>query len=270
MSASHEGKPATAGERTGAAISRPESEAGLQTLLPGVLAAAGLLLEPHQLAGLVRYASLLREWNTRINLTAITDDEGVAVRHFLDSLSVLPLLDAEKARQGGRSLSLVDVGTGAGFPGLPLRIVRPDLQLTLLDSLQKRIAFLQTVAAELGLADVAAVHSRAEDAGLDPRWRERFDIAIARAVAPLPVLCEYLLPFVRRGGLMIAMKAQKLEEIDEASAAIRILGGRLETVETLVLPGTDLTRTLVCVRKAEATPKAYPRKAGLPERKPLA
>ncbi|MGI6299195.1 MAG: 16S rRNA (guanine(527)-N(7))-methyltransferase RsmG [Saccharofermentanales bacterium] len=238
-------------------------------LLPAILAPAGIQLSRQQLEAFVSYSELLRDWNTRINLTSITDNHGVAVRHFLDSLSLLPILDKEAKLQNKAALSLIDVGTGAGFPGLPLRVVRPELKLTLLDSLQKRINFLTAVISELELTGVLTISSRAEDAAHDSKYREYFDIAVARAVGPLPVLCEYLLPFVRQGGLMVAMKAQKNEEIDASAKAIRVLGGHLESVDHFVLPGSDLNRTLICVRKTGSTPPAYPRKAGTPGRKPI-
>ena len=246
-----------------------QSEPGISEILPKILATDNITLSDAQLSAFASYAALLRDWNTRINLTAITDSHGIAVRHFLDSLSLLPLIDNETARQGRESLKIIDVGTGAGFPGLPLRIVRPELKLTLLDSLQKRINFLEAVITELKLADVLTISSRAEDAAHDGHYREKFDLATARAVAPMPVLCEYLLPFVRPGGLMVAMKAQKTDEIDADAKAIRLLGGELETVKQFILSGTDLNRTLICVRKKGRSPSIFPRKAGTPGRKPL-
>ena len=245
------------------------SDPTLQSILQQHALTAGLELDQAQLTSFHRYAELLRDWNTRINLTAIIDDEGIAVRHFLDSLTLLPFVEQEAKRIGKQRLSLIDVGTGAGFPGLPLKIVRPDIQLTLLDSLQKRIAFLDAVIAELSLNEVITVKDRAEDAAHKAVFRENCDIATARAVAALPVLAEYVLPFVRVGGLMIAMKGQKQEEIGEAGQAIRLLGGRLEDVHSLTLPGGDMNRTLILIRKINPTPARYPRKAGLPERRPL-
>lgn len=241
----------------------------LKILLETLALASGLGLTSEHLAAFDRYAELLRDWNTRINLTAIVDDEGIVVRHYLDSLSILPVIDRERARIAPRTLNLIDVGSGAGFPGLPVRIVRPDLSVTLLDSLQKRIAFLDMVISELALNGVRTLKSRAEDAGLDPQNREQYDIATARAVASLPVLAEYTLPFVRIGGLMIAMKGQKQEEIDQSTPAVRTLGGQIETVDSFTLPGSDMTRTLVLIRKTAPTPARFPRKAGLPERRPL-
>jgi 16S rRNA (guanine527-N7)-methyltransferase len=244
-------------------------ETPMSEILPRILGSAGYNLTEKQMMDFNCYADLLRDWNTRINLTAIVDNEGIALRHFLDSLSILSMIDREGVRIAPKSTLMIDVGTGAGFPGLPIRIVRPDLQLTLLDSLQKRIAFLDAVVSVLALAGVSTLKARAEDAGMDPQYREIFHIATARAVAPLAVLCEYTLPFVQPGGLMIAMKGQKREEIEQAAQAIKLLGGQIESVESFVLNGSDLTRTLVLIRKITATPSSYPRKAGFPERHPL-
>lgn len=246
------------------------SESRLSSLLAHASSEAGISMTSEQLQAFDRYAVMLRDWNTRVNLTAILDDEGIVWRHFLDSLTILPFIDSEKTRTGSQPISLVDVGTGAGFPGIPVRIMRPDLQLHLLDSLQKRINFLEAVITDLNLDDVRTIKARAEDAGTDVHYRERFDIATARAVAALPVLAEYTLPFVRIGGLMIAMKGQKQEEIDEARPAIRLLGGRIESIDTFTLADGEMSRTLVLIRKISPTPARYPRKAGLPERRPLA
>lgn len=245
-------------------------ESRLSALLAHASSEAGISMTPEQLQAFGRYATMIRDWNTRVNLTAILDDEGIVWRHFIDSLTILPVIDHEKSRVGNRPLSLVDVGTGAGFPGIPVRIMRPDLQVHLLDSLQKRIAFLEAVITDLNLDGVRTIKARAEDAGLDPACRERFDLATARAVAALPVLAEYTLPFVRVGGLMIAMKGQKQEEIDEARPAVRLLGGRIESIDAFSLAGGEMSRTLVLIRKISPTPARYPRKAGLPERRPLA
>ena len=198
------------------------------------------------------YFRLLREWNEKVNLTAVLDDEGIAVRHLLDSLTLLPYIS------NGRRL--IDVGTGAGFPGLPLKIARPDLEVVLLDSLAKRVKFLDIVIGDLRLDGIIARHGRAEEAARLPLMRQQFDIATARAVASLPVLCEYCLPFVRIGGEFLAMKGQTAEDWQSARRAIRILGGELSDVQEFDLPGTDMKRTILVIRKIAPTPPAYPRK----------
>ncbi len=217
-----------------------------------------------------RYAEMLKEKNKVMNLTAITDDEGIAMKHFIDSLTIASFIDSEQEKIKGRSLSLIDVGTGAGFPGLPLKINKRDLDLTLLDSLAKRLSFLEEVASELSLDNIKFVHSRAEDAGRDARYREKYDVATARAVANLPVLCEYCLPFVRKGGCFIAMKGKLDEELKNADRAISLLGGKIETIKEFQLPGTDADRTIVVIRKVKETPKRYPRQAGKPSKDPIA
>ena len=215
------------------------------------------------------YVRLLREWNGKVNLTAILDDEGIAVRHLLDSLTLLPWLAACTPRDPAAGLTLIDVGTGAGFPGLPLKIVRPDLQVLLLDSLAKRVKFLDQVITDLRLENISTLHGRAEEAARQPGLRDHFDIATARAVASLPTLSEYCLPFVRVGGCFLAMKGQIASEWSEASKAIRILGGEIEEVRKFDLPGTDMKRTIIKICKVRPTPPAYPRKAGKPEKQPL-
>ena len=212
------------------------------------------------------YHHLLCDWNTRMNLTGDTRLETALSRLYLDSLAPLglPGLFPEGA-------SLIDVGTGAGFPGMALAIARPDLQVTLLDSLQKRLTFLSAVRQELGLSNVTLVHARAEDGGRDPLLRERFDIACARAVASLPVLCELLLPFVRVGGTMMCYKGPAAEEELAASGrASRILGGGgLKVIPVPLVSQPDWQHCLVCAQKNGPTGKAYPRKAGTPGAKPL-
>lgn len=220
-------------------------------------------------ARLLEYFRLLREWNEKINLTAVLDDEGIAVRHLLDSLTLLPFLDSGLASPPEGRLKLIDVGTGAGFPGLPLKIVRPDIQVLLLDALGKRVRFLEAVIGALQLEGISARHGRAEEAARDGGLREKFDIATARAVASLPALCEYCLPFVRIGGAFLAMKGQASENWLDARRAIKILGGELADVHEFILPGTDMKRTILTVRKVAHTPAAYPRKAGTPEHQPL-
>ena len=220
----------------------------------------------------LRYVALLREWNEKMNLTAITDDEGIAVRHILDSLTLLPDILATRqapGRRAGQAVRLIDIGSGAGFPGLPLKIVCPDLDVVLLDSLAKRVRFLETVIAELQLTGIRAIHGRAEDAARRADLRERFDLATARAVAPLPVLCEYCLPFVRPGGQFLAMKGQAADELAGAAQAIQILGGQTATATTFQLPGTDMNRMIIRISKIRPTPAVYPRKAGKAEQNPL-
>lgn len=203
------------------------------------------------------YYDLLVDWNTRVNLTAITGLEDVANKHFVDSLAAEPYL-----KQGA---SVIDVGTGAGFPGVPLWIIRPDLKLTLLDGLNKRIVFLQTLCETLGLkAD--CVHMRAEDAGQSPKYREQFDAALTRAVSGLPVLAELTLPLVKVGGVSIAYKGDVTDELESAKNALQVLRASAKRVE---VPASYGARTLVILQKDAPTPKAYPRKAGTPEKKPL-
>lgn len=244
----------------------------LRRLLLANAPAFGVVLDDAAADRFERYAALLREWNERVNLTAILDDEGIAVRHFADSLSLAPRLrEALAARPSGApTLRLVDVGSGAGFPGLPLAIAFPELRVTLVDSLAKRVAFLDAAIAALGLPNADARHARAEDAAREPALRGAFDVAAARAVASLPVLCEYCLPFLRQGGLFVAMKGRADEAAEPMDRALALLGGEAGPVDRFVLPGTDMQRTLVLVRKVRLTPPQYPRKAGKPEKEPLA
>lgn len=221
-----------------------------------------------QIDQLLNYIELLRTWNQVMNLTAITDDEGIAVRHMLDSWMLVPLLEQEAARLK-ETLRLIDVGTGAGFPGLPLKIAIPVWDVFLLDSLAKRIRFLQTVVDRLGLDGLAVRQARAEEGARQKDLREKFDVAVARAVAPLNVLSEYCLPFVKVDGLFVAMKGSCEEELSDSVSAIRQLGGVIEQVKTFTLPDTDMQRTFVMIRKTRATPEAFPRKAGKPEASPL-
>ena len=229
----------------------------------------GLGLTDEQLVQLDTYASMLVKTNEVMNLTNITDDEGIAVRHFIDSQTLVPYIRAEQERASRKDLSVIDVGTGAGFPGVVLKIAMPELRLTLLDSLNKRLNFLNEVCAALGLTDVNTVHGRAEDAGRDRKLREKHDISCARAVANLPVLCEYCLPFVKQGGAFLAMKGNVDEEEQASSKAISVLGGKKEKTDRFLLPGTDMNRSIVVVRKARPTPAGYPRQAGKPSKDPL-
>ncbi len=215
---------------------------------------------------IARYHELLADWNTRMNLTGDTDFATSVDRHYTDSIA--PLKYAQLFQQGA---SLIDVGSGAGFPGLPLAIARPDLQVTLLDSLMKRINFLDAVVRELGLDNVRLVHSRAEDGGRDAKLRERYDIAVARAVAPLPVLCELLLPFVKVGGRMICYKGPSAEEeLQAGQKAARMLGGAAIERFPVELPNQpDWQHCLLTCEKKVKTVRQYPRKAGTPGRSPL-
>ena len=232
--------------------------------LRAAAAAAGIALSEAQLAAFTRYYELLIAWNEKMNLTAITAPEDVAVKHIIDSLA------AYDAALFGGAPAVIDVGTGAGFPGLPLKIFAPSIRLTLMDSLAKRLAFLEAVVEDLGLTGVTCVHARAEDAAHEPQRRERYDIAVSRAVARLPVLLEYTLPFVKKGGHLIALKGRTAEEeATDAKRALKLLGGRLETIRPVTLPGLSDKRAVLTITKIAPTPKAYPRKAGTPAKKPL-
>lgn len=216
-----------------------------------------------------KYYELLIEKNKVMNLTAITDKEDVIVKHFIDSIALIPYL-TDKGININNKLKIIDIGTGAGFPGLPLKIMMPDVKFTLLDSLNKRVSFLNEVIDELKLKDIEALHGRAEDYASDNKYREKYDICVSRAVANLSTLSEYCIPFVKEDGYFISYKAgESEEEINNSKNAIKILGGKINKVEEFVLPGTDASRVFVFIRKQELTDKKYPRKAGVPAKKPL-
>lgn len=246
-----------------------EEREKLKSRLSEIFEAAEMPLSEDSAEAFLSYFELLVERNKVMNLTAITEPEAVFVKHFLDS-AILWKLCGETV--GSRDqISVIDVGTGAGFPGVPLKLKRPEISLTLLDALKKRIGFLEEVRTVLSLSDVRTVHARSEDAaGTGSEYRESFDLAVSRAVSALPVLSEYCLPFVKVGGYFIAYKSGEAEEeIKSAEHALGILGGRLEQVISYTLPSTDISRTLLLIRKIRETPKQYPRKAGKPEKKPL-
>ena len=224
----------------------------------------GIVLSDAQLAQFTLYEALLLEWNQRLNLTAIREPAGIRRRHFLDALSCAPITGS---LDGAR---LIDVGTGAGFPGLPLKILFPTLALTLVDSVRKKTTFLAAVVAAMELTGVTILAERAENLGRDPAHREQYDWAVARGVAPLAVLAEYLLPLCRVGGRMLAQKgASALREVDEAGAALTILGGGTAATHAVQLPEQETPHYLVVIPKAAATPARYPRRAGFPSRRPL-
>ncbi len=236
----------------------------------------GVRLTPAQLAAFDCYRRELQEWNTRINLTAIDDDEGIQIRHFLDSLSCL--LAFRQAQDPGRppskpsqrELGVIDVGAGAGFPGLPLKIVCPGLRLTLLEATGKKVRFLEHLRDRLRLQDVLVVHGRAEELGHDPAHRERYDWALARAVAEMPILAEYLLPLVRVGGHCLAQKGENAPaEVRGAETALTLCGGRLARMLPIELHGLAETRYLVLVDKVAPTPAKYPRRPGMPAKRPI-
>lgn len=231
----------------------------------------GLTLKDRQMEQFFRYYELLIEKNKVMNLTAITELPEVVTKHFVDSLllkEVLPSLGVSLDETA--EFSCIDVGTGAGFPGIPLKIAFPGLRMTLLDSLNKRVGFLRETAEELGLTGLEAVHGRAEDYGRDASYRERFDFCVSRAVANMSTLSEYCVPFVKKGGYFIPYKSGKAdEEILLAKEAVKKLGGEMEETIVKMLPGTDVERTFVPVKKVAATAKKYPRKAGMPSKEPL-
>lgn len=220
-------------------------------------------LTENQLEQLEKYFKLLVEWNEKINLTAITDEQGVAVKHFADSLSLFNYVDIPE------NSTIIDVGTGAGFPGIVLKIARPDIRLTLLDSLQKRLNFLDTVLSELSL-DAVLIHSRAEDGGQDIDLRESFDFVVSRAVARLNVLAEYCIPYVRLSGNFIAMKGPDAEnEIANGRKAVQTLGGKIKKIHTFSLALDGGERTIIEIEKIAPTPDKYPRSYGKIKAKPL-
>lgn len=242
----------------------------MDALISGARALLGLELTPAQVAAFQTYAAELAAWSEKFNLTAIKDADGVQIKHFLDSLSVLKAVGLPATRSGGPRLRLIDVGTGAGFPGLPLRIVCPDLQLTLVEATGKKVKFCEHMVATLKLSGVNVVKARAEEVGQDPAHRERYDWAVARAVAEMPTLVEYLLPLVKRGGRALAQKgAGAPRETHSAEGAAKKLGGELQQIIPVELPGIVETRHLVVFKKVALTPPRYPRRPGMPAQTPL-
>ncbi len=222
----------------------------------------GINISNEQAEKFYLYTNMLLEWNEKINLTAITEQNEIIQKHFIDSLTINKYVN-EKAK-------IIDVGTGAGFPGIPLKIVRDDINVTLLDALNKRINFLNEIIEQNELTNIETIHARAEEAGKNKALRECFDIATSRAVAPLNVLVEYLLPLVKIGGKCICMKGSNAkEEIENSRKAISILGGKIEKIEELELPNSDIKRTIIVIKKEKNTPAKYPRKAGTPSKMPI-
>lgn len=228
----------------------------IKDLLQNYIKDYKITLTENQYEQFQKYFELLAEWNEKMNLTAITDESSVALKHFADSLSLLNFVDIPQ------NSSLADVGTGAGFPGVVLKIARPDIKLTLIDSLNKRLVFLNEVCSQLGI-DAELIHSRAEDGARDEKLRESFDFAVSRAVARMNVLSEYCLPYVKVGGAFCAMKgAQANEEFKESLNAINTLGGKLEKKYFFELPENGGERAIAVVRKVKNTPQKYPRQSG--------
>lgn len=230
--------------------------------LKGLTASYGIILSNEMVEQFYQYAEILLEWNQKLNLTAITRPEDIVIKHFLDSLLIL---QAVELKQGA---TVIDVGTGAGFPGIPLKIARPDLKLTLLDSLNKRVTFLEAVSSALN-QDIICLHARAEVLAHDTDYRECYDFATARAVAALPALCEYCMPYLKTGGYFLAMKGGNIEEESEsAKQTIALLGGKIKTIRQYSLPN-DNARSVIVIKKQSQTPSKYPRKAVKITKSPL-
>lgn len=235
----------------------------INTLIKGV-EGINLMLKDENIAQFIKYKSLLKEWNEKINITSITDDVEIDIKHFLDSLTPFTtnLFNGKK--------SVIDIGTGGGFPGLPLKIVNNDLTVTLLDSLNKRIIFLNEVIKELELKDITTIHGRAEEFSIKPAYREQFDIAISRAVASLDTLSEWCIPFVKVGGYFISMKGPDIsEELNMSKNAISLLGGKVVETKLVTIPESNIIHSLIIIEKIKETPTKYPRSGGKSKKNPL-
>lgn len=207
------------------------------------------------------YMKELLEWNEKINLTAITDENEIIIKHFMDSVTILNKIENKR--------NIIDIGTGAGFPGIPIAIMNEKIEITLLDSLNKRIIFLNDIIKKLNLNNVKAIHGRAEDIAHNIEYREKYDIVTSRAVAPLNTLLEYMLPFNKVDGICICMKGSNIDEIVNANKSIKELGGEMNCIEKIILPNTDMERNLIIIKKVKNTHKKYPRKAGIPKKSPI-
>lgn len=228
------------------------------------LSLLGMSLTERQFAQFDRFYELLVEWNKVMNLTGITEYEEVNEKHFIDSLSIVNAVDI------GKMNTVIDIGTGAGFPGIPLKIAFPHLKITLLDSLNKRIKFLNTVIEELDLKDIHTIHGRAEDYARQSEYREQYDLGVSRAVAKLATLSEYCIPYIRIGGMFIPYKSGEIdEEVKVAQKAIKVLGGKHREVVKFQLPGSDIGRSFVKIEKVKPTGKKFPRKSGMPSKEPI-
>ena len=224
----------------------------------------GITLTDNQKEQFVKFYELLVEWNKVMNLTGITEYEEVNEKHFVDSLSIVKAIDINKVE------TVIDVGTGAGFPGIPLKIAFPHLNVVLLDSLNKRIKLLNAVIDELGLQGIETIHGRAEDFAKQTDYREQFDLCVSRAVANLATLSEYCIPYVKKDGLFVPYKSGEIEdELEQSKKAVHVLGGKIQDVVKFQLPGSEIGRSFVIINKLQNTAKKYPRKAGLPSKEPI-
>lgn len=236
----------------------------MNSLLESASKCMGIDLNQDMVEKFSKYKAMLKEWNQKINITSITEDDEIDLKHFADSLSIL------KSGKFKGNKKVIDVGTGGGFPGLPLKIYNKDLDVTLLDSLNKRIIFLNEVIEELKMDRITPLHGRAEELGIKSEYREQFDVCVSRAVASLDTLSEYCIPFVKVGGYFISMKGPQVEEeVKLSSKAIDVLGCKVEDVIYVTLPGTDITHSLIVIKKERNTPKKYPRGGGKPKKIPI-
>ncbi|MFQ7156790.1 MAG: 16S rRNA (guanine(527)-N(7))-methyltransferase RsmG [Merdimonas faecis] len=233
-------------------------------ILEQKLGELGIKQDQNQLERFHKFYQLLIEWNKVMNLTGITEYEDVVEKHFVDSLSIIKAIDLSRIH------TVIDVGTGAGFPGIPLKIAFPHLRVVLLDSLNKRIKFLDEVISQLGLTEIRTIHGRAEEYARKEEYREQFDLCVSRAVANLSTLSEYCLPYIQVGGMFVPYKSGEIDdEVEQSKKAVRILGGNIKEVMKFELPGTDIHRSFVLIHKEQHTQKKYPRKAGIPAKEPL-
>ena len=233
-------------------------------ILEQKLGELGIKQDQNQLERFHKFYQLLIEWNKVMNLTGITEYEDVVEKHFVDSLSIIKAVDFSRIH------TVIDVGTGAGFPGIPLKIAFPHLRVVLLDSLNKRIKFLDEVISQLGLTEIRTIHGRAEEYARKEEYREQSDLCVSRAVANLSTLSEYCLPYIQVGGIFVPYKSGEIDdEVEQSKKAVRILGGNIKDVMKFELPGTDIHRSFVLIHKEQHTQKKYPRKAGIPAKEPL-